>query len=149
MQNIHFDWDEKTGTCGCTLKYKDKCFIGFALCHPDDIDMKNKLMGQIIAEGRATARCLQHIRDNELKPQLRALKQLYYSMNKSKHFNPKSYENIMLYRQIRFLENDLIAIKEELARIKQNIKEYISQKENDHKLIRKYLKKKATLVEKD
>lgn len=133
-----YKWNEEKGYTSCCLYYKDLCFCGDAVCHPDDQDMKSKLTGMTIAEGRAIKKFLQHIREYELKPQLAILKQLYYSMNRSKHFNPKSYENIMLQRQIRFIKNQIDAINEEIAKVTKNIKNYIDDKEKSYAIIRKY-----------
>lgn len=131
-----YTWSERYGTATCTLFYKNYEFTGVANCHPDDQDMMSKLTGQTIAEMRATLKYLSFVRDCELQPQLKALKQLYYSMNYSKYFNPKSYEAKMLYRQINILKEDLTNIKIEIANIKTSLKEYIERKEKDHQKIR-------------
>jgi len=136
-------WVEETGEALCEIEYKDRVFIGGASCHPDDRDMMSRLTGTTIAEWRALIKCYTFIRDAEIKPQLKILKQLYHSMDKSKHFNPKSYESIMLFRQIHLLEKDLAGIKQELANAKQNLIEYIQQKEKDHIKIREFQNKKA------
>lgn len=133
-----YHWNEEAGIAGCTIEDEHgNKFYGGALCHPDDEDMKSKLAGQTIAEMRAMTQALRFKRDNELKPQLRVLKQLYYAMNRSKHFNPKSYENYMLYRQIRRTENDLATIKQELVQLKQSLSRYLSDKEICHAKLRK------------
>lgn len=129
-------WCEENGTAFCTIFYNNYTFTGEAQCHPDDRDMMSKLTGQTIAEMRATIKYLRFIRDCELQPQLKALKQLYYSMNYSKYFNPKSYEAKMLYRQINILKEDLTNIKIEITNIKTSLKEYIERKEKDHQKIR-------------
>ena len=67
---------------------------------------------------------------------LKALKQAYYSMNQSKKFNPKSYENKMLQRQIRQIEFDLDTIRDMLATEEQNLREYIQEKDKFYKRIR-------------
>lgn len=133
-------WSERYGTASCTLFYKQYEFTGIANCHPDDQDMMSKLTGQIIAEMRATIKYLQFIRDCELRPQLKSLYQLYYSMNHSKYFDPKSYEAKMLYRQISMLKEDLTNIKIEIANIRRSLREYINQKEKDHQKIREHHK---------
>ena len=61
-----------------------------------DQDMMSEKTGCEIANRRAEIMVLKGYVKNELKPRLRALKQLYYSMNRSKYFNEKSYENKML-----------------------------------------------------
>lgn len=129
-------WSEENGTAFCTIYYNKYSFMGEAQCHPDDRDMMSKLTGQTMAEMRATIKYLRFIRDCELQPQLKALKQLYYSMNYSKYFNPKSYEAKMLYRQINMLKEDLTNINIEISNIKKSLKEYIERKEKDHQKIR-------------
>lgn len=110
--------------------------VGTASCHPDDADMANNRTGQEIAYRRAEIEAYRKYR-NEIKIKLSALNQLYYSMNRSKNFNPKSYENRMLQRQIRFLKEDLAAVNELLATLQENLREYIQKKDDFYKAIRK------------
>ena len=137
-----YTWSERYSTATCTLFYKNYEFTGIANCHPDDKDMMSKLTGQTIAEYRATLKYLRFIRDCELQPQLKSLKQLYYSMNYSKYFNPKSYEVKMLYRQINQLTEDLKENKYLIDLTKSELKAYLTTKERDHKQLRDFLKKK-------
>lgn len=142
MNKVEYNWYAETGTAECIIYCGPLKFKGLSHCHPEDEDMMSKLTGETIAEGRALLTYLRHIKNNELKPQLKALKQLYYSMNRSKHFNPKSYEYRMLRRQICIVENNLSGIKEEITNIKTSLKEYLEQKEKDHKIIKEYRDKK-------
>ena len=135
-------WSEENGTAFATIFYKNYTFTGEAFCHPDDRDMMSKLTGQTIAEMRATIKYLRFIRDCELQPQLKALKQLYYSMNHSKYFSPKSYEAKMLYRQINILQEDLKENKYLIDFTKKELEAYLTTKERDHKQLRDFLKKK-------
>ena len=144
MKKPEYLWQPELGIAYCTIYYKDLEFCGMAVCHPDDNDMKSKLTGETIAEARAFISYLLHIRDYEIRPQLKALYQLYYSMKHSSQFTPRSYEAIMLYKQIHNLENDLANIKTEIANTKTFLKEYIAQKEKDHATIREYHKKKIS-----
>ena len=137
-----YTWSERYGTATCTLFYKNYEFTGVANCHPDDQDMMSKLTGQTIAEYRATLQYLRFIRDCELQPQLKALKQLYYSINHSKYFNPESYEATMLYRQINHLTEDLKENKYLIDLTKSELEAYLTTKERDHKQLRDFLKKK-------
>ena len=66
-----YDWSPEFGWATCTIYDHDTKFYGAAKCHPDDEDMKNRLAGQNIAEARASIQYLKHIRDNELRPQLK------------------------------------------------------------------------------
>ena len=134
----YFDYNKDTGETTCILTDGYNSFYGIAICNENDKDMQSEMTGSQIALWRATIKYLKHIKDNEIQPKLKALYQLYYSMNTSKKFNPKSYENIMLWRQIRNYENDLITINEQLATIKQELKDYIAQKDEFYKKIRKH-----------
>ena len=135
-------WSKDTGIALATIFYKQYEFTGEAQCHPDDQDMMSKLTGQTIAEYRATIKYLQFVRDCELQPRLKALKQLYYSMNHSKYFDPKSYEVKMLYRQINILKEDLKENKYLIDLTRANLKTYIATKERDHKQLREFIKKR-------
>ena len=115
MKNMPiFNWDAESGIASCILSNGEKVFTGFAHCHPDDVDMKGEKTGCEIALRRAKINALRGYRD-ELKTKLAALNQLYYSMNTSKRFNEKSYENKMLQRQIRQINFDLATTKEMIA----------------------------------
>jgi queuine/archaeosine tRNA-ribosyltransferase len=92
----------------------EKVFSGSARCHPDDTDMMSEKTGCEIALRRAKINTLKGYRD-ELKIALNTLNHLYYSMNKSKRFNEKSYENRMLQRRIRQITFDLATTKEMIA----------------------------------
>lgn len=123
-----FNWDEETGIASCILSDGEKVYTGFAHCHPDDEDMKGQKTGCEIAFRRAKINALRGYRD-ELKTQLKALNQLFYSINKSKKFNPKSYENRMLQRQIRMINFDLTTTKEMIANEELNLRAYIKSKD--------------------
>ena len=136
MKQPEYTWDEEQGIASCTLYYSDQEFIGMAICHPDDRDMQSKLTGQNIAEFRALIQAWRYKRDCELRPQLRALNQLYYSMNRSKYFDPTSYETKMLYRQINNIKNELEAVKIEIKVLTDDLKNYINIKEIYHNTVR-------------
>ena len=138
MKNIpEFDWNEEQGTATCILTDKNKkIYIGFATCHPDDQDMCSEKTGCEIALSRATIDYYRNLRDNEIKPALAALNQLYYSMNKSKSFNPNSYENKMLQRQIRLKTFDLTTVQEMIVAEQEKLKNFIKKKEEFYQLIR-------------
>ena len=131
-----FEWDEELGLASCIITDGENTFYGQAHCHDDDLDMMNEKTGCEIAFKRAKIDCLRFKRDCELKPMLKALKQAYYSMNQSKQFNPKSYENKMLQRQIRQIEFDLDTIRDMLNTEEQNLREYIQEKDKFYKRIR-------------
>lgn len=123
-----FNWDENAGVASCILSDGEKVFTGFAQCHPDDRDMSSEKTGCEIAFRRARISALRGYRD-ELKTKLKALNQLFYSMNRSYRFNEKSYENVMLQRQIRMINFDLATTKEMIATEEQSLRQYLSDKD--------------------
>ena len=81
---------------------------------------------------------------NDLKLKLSALNQLYYSMNQSKKFNPKSYENLMLQRQICLIKDDLAIAKHQLAVLQLQLYDYILNKDTIYEKIRECRKKRQS-----
>lgn len=137
MKQPTYFWNEDWGMARCTLYYKDFKFTGIAFCHDDDKDMQSKLTGQTIAETRALIKYYRHLRDNEIKPELKALKQFYYDIIQSQRINKNSYEFRYLCKQIRKKTFELDTIKKELANISKFLKDYIESKDKTHKAIRK------------
>ena len=131
----YFEWDETLGIAYCELTDGERVWIGMAECHEDDFDMKNEKTGCEIAFRRARIKALKE-KKRDLKLQLSALNQAYYSMNRSKHFNPKSYENRMLRRQIHLIESDLNTFKDMIATEEQNLITYLKEKDKFYKHIR-------------
>ena len=131
-----FNWDPEEGVASCIIKYKNQTFCGVAMCHEGDKDMMSEKTGMEIAYRRATIDYLKYVRDMELKPALKALKQLYYTMKHSTHFNPKSYENSKLQRHIRMYEFDLETINELIVDERKNLKDYINKKDEFYKKTR-------------
>ena len=131
-----FNWDPEEGVASCIIKYKNQTFCGVAMCHEEDKDMMSEKAGMEIAYRRATIDYLKYVRDMELKPALKALKQLYYTMKHSTHFNPKSYENSKLQRHIRMYEFDLETINELIVNERKNLKDYIDKKDEFYKKTR-------------
>ena len=131
-----FGWDPQNGFATCILSDGKNTFVGQAECAEEDMDMISEKTGCTIALMRAEIEYYIHVRDNEILPALKALKQLYYSMNRSKHFNEFSYENKMLRRQIHQKETDLAVIKQMLNDEKQELKTMIEEKDYFYKRVR-------------
>ena len=131
-----FNWDPEEGVASCIIKYKNQTFCGVAMCHEEDKDMMSEKTGMEIAYRRATIDYLKYVRDMELKLALKALKQLYYTMKHSTHFNPNSYENSKLQRHIRMYEFDLETINELIVDERKNLKDYIDKKDEFYKKTR-------------
>lgn len=66
------------------------------------------------------------------------LNQLYYSMNRSKYFNPKSYENKMLQRQIRQKQDDISYVNDSIKNAKDELNYIIKEKDKFYQSIRKH-----------
>jgi hypothetical protein len=131
-----FTWNEETKTCTCEIVSKyGRIFKGTATCHPDDFDFGNRLVGERIASGRVYIEVLKAAK-HDAEVSLAALKQVYYSINQSQRFNPKSYETLMLLRQIRLAEEEVQEIKEMIKEEKQAIKDYVATKEELYKALR-------------
>lgn len=64
-------------------------------------------------------------------------------MKHSKKYNKKSYENKMLYRQIKNLEEDLKLTKDLIKNYKESLNKYIKEKDERFKQIRAYRNKKG------
>lgn len=124
-----FKWDDDKGIAICIIHTPYGDFGGSATCHTDDKDMMSEKVGCEIAYCRAAIKMLIYQRDCQIKPALKALKQLYYSMKHSKKFNPKSYESKMLRRQIENWEFDLDIVNDMLDTERKYVHDYITTKE--------------------
>lgn len=137
IKKVDSSFDEETRTTYCYITdEKGRISIGEAICHETDADMMSWRTGEEIAFRRAKIHYLQTVRSCDLKPALAALKHLYGCMAHSTKFNPNSYENSMLQRQIRLLEFDLTTNKEMIAYERKNLKDYIDGKEKIYQRIR-------------
>lgn len=124
-----FEWNSDAGIAICIIHTPYGDFEGSATCHTDDKDMMSEKVGCEIAYCRATIKMLTFQKECQIKPALKALKQLYYSMKHSKKFNPKSYENVMLRRQIQNWEFDLSIVNDMLNTERKYLNDYITTKE--------------------
>ena len=118
-------WNEETGETLCSYTFHGRTFYGRSICHPDYQEFKSQYVGGTIAEARAQLSALIQWRDCELKPGLKALKQLYYSVNTSKYYDSESYMAKMLQRQIELKEMDISTANEQITEIKKYLKDYV------------------------
>ena len=135
MKKTH-NWDQEAGTAYCIIEYNGQKFGGYASCHPDDIPFLSPLTGGYIAECRADIKYYQHIKNNELYPQIKALKHLLNIIQQNKNYNPKSMEIKKLYKEIELKEKELTDIKEKIQEMKTSLNDYIKAKEKIHNRIR-------------
>lgn len=132
-----YSYDPATGKSICHMQYKNEIFIGEATCHPHDTDMMSERVGCYIAEVRAAIKCTQFIKNHELRPALQALKHLESIYKTSPQCDENSKEFLMLRRQIQQVQKQLAAAQNEIALLKQNLKEYIDAKDKIYNKIRK------------
>jgi len=141
-----YNWNEETGKA--IVKVEDNMghtFIGVAQCHPDDMDIKSKNLGLELADIRARLNAIRHIRDNEIKPALKMLKHLQSTMEKSKRYNPKSYEARMLRRQIHMHQSDLLNIKNLISDYKVYMKDLTASAASIRKVNTKLAEEKENM----
>lgn len=139
--SVEYNWDAENGVAKCVLVLEgNKKFSGYAFCAEEDKDMKSQITGCTIALFRAQLSAFIDERDNILKPGLRALKDLYYSINRSKEYNPKSYEAKMLYRKIRQKEEDIKFLNKFIKDKKAELTKYIDDKETFYQELRSFRK---------
>lgn len=144
-----FDWDPDLRMAHCELDMKgDGIFVGAAICHDDDMDMCNQLTGETIAYFRACIGYYKFLKNNRIKPGLKALNQLLYSTNRSKKYNPDSYEAKMIRSQISVYEDELEGIKEAIATLEKDLNDYINIKDEKYKVIRMNRKAKELGLDK-
>ena len=134
LKDIEYKYGE--GSAVCIIKYNGYDFVGRADCHPDDEDFESERVGLTIAEARANIRVLRHIRDCEIKPQLKILKHLYDNMRSSTKHNIYSYEAKMMRSQIRAIEKELATINNAIADEQKFVKDYINGKDKMYKRLR-------------
>lgn len=94
------------------------------MCHPDDWDSMNWRTGLTIAEARANIKVLKFKRNTEVKPALKALKDLWNCSNiKSRD------KNTALKTRIKELEETLTVVNNDIAGEEQFIKDYLKEKD--------------------
>lgn len=143
IKQPQIEWNEHTKMASCIIEADGEVYYGAASCHPDDYDMCSEKTGCEIAMRRATISAYRGYK-RTIKIRLSALNQYYYSINMSKRFNEKSYENKMLQRQIRFLNDDLATVNKLIDSEYENLRLYIKEKDKFYKQVRYIRNEKAT-----
>lgn len=98
-----------------------------------------------IAERRCKIKILQHIKNNQIIPQIQAYEHLISTMLNSKQLNPQSYEFKRIKAEYDNLLNQYTAIKNKIEYSQSKLREYIFNKESVNKFLRL---RKATEKEK-
>lgn len=125
----HYYFDNEQGTAYCFITDGNKTHAGLAQCHEEDRPFMSERTGLQIAECRAEIAALKNIKDNELLPAYKALQHLQTNIKTSKYYNPKAYEARMLRRQVCIKQNELAAVKQEIATLEQFLNDYIEAKD--------------------
>ena len=141
IDKINTTYDFENNIASADVLIDDRKFTTYAKCCNEDADMCSPNTGCEIANKKLAIRIAKEYK-RDLKIGLAALEQLYYSMNRSKYFNPKSYENKMLYSQIQIYKNDLAEINKFIAEKEQDLKAYITEKDKFYKQVRNLRKRK-------
>lgn len=131
-----FNYNEHQGTTTCTISDGQNTFIGTAKCHPDDRDCMSEFTGCEIAECRCKIKILQHIKNNQIIPQIQAYEHLISTMLNSKQLNSQSYEFKRIKAEYDNLLNQYTAIKNKIKYSQSKLREYITNKESVNKFIR-------------
>ncbi len=143
-----FNYNEHRGTTICTISDGQNTFIGKAKCHPDDRDCMSEFTGCEIAERRAKIKILQHIKNNQIIPQIQAYEHLISTMLNSKQLNPQSYEFTRIKAEYDNLLAQYAIIKEKIKNSQNKLKEYLTNREKVNKFIRlKKTKEKEKLFQ--
>lgn len=135
--HLDFFFDEDKGITTCNYRIGDKNFIGKAYCHSDDSDFKAKITGESISERRAKIKHLKYELNCNLRPGLAALKQLYFSVDRSKSYNKTDYLAKALVRQIKIKESEIDLLKDIIKDQEDSLKDYIDEKEKLYQRLRK------------
>lgn len=89
-----------------------------------------------IAERRCKIKILQHIKNNQIIPQIQAYEHLISTMLNSKQLNPQSYEFKRIKAEYDNLLNQYTAIKNKIKYSQSKLREYITNKESINKFLR-------------
>lgn len=134
------DYDYTDGISTCIIVTKDgRTAIGSAYCHPNDYDVASEFTGCHIAFLRACIEDLRYQRD-VIMQQIQSLKDYYYTINQKDDFNEDAYEIRMLKRRIKYLENRLEQIRDDINGTQESLTTYIQVK---HEYAEKYRKRLA------
>lgn len=89
-----------------------------------------------IAERRCKIKILQHIKNNQIIPQIQAYEHLISTMLNSKQLNPQSYEFKRVKAEYDNLLKQYTAIKNKIKYSQSKLREYILNKEYINKFIK-------------
>ena len=120
----------------CIIKVKDKEFMGYALCHPNDNDYYNERTGKTIAEARAMIKYQQYLKAEE-RTKLHAL---YEVRRRFKLTNRLSHEYVIITKFIHEHEERLNEIINAIQENRDFLYSYINEKDKLYKRLREIKK---------
>lgn len=151
-QDVRFVHVEETGETICYLlayiNGQYQMCIGSTYCHEEDKEFSSNLVGEHIAYQRAFIKVCKLVKLDLLSRQA-AMNELYYAINKSKHFNKKSYEAKMIFRKINQYKTTISQLTDLIKNTQDELKEYIDEKTNQHRLLKKIRAKTQSIEDKD
>ena len=128
--------EEKLKTAYVEFEYDGLTFCGIAKCHPSDEDMQSEKVGMYIAELRAKIKFMQYQKRID-KAKADALKNLLFSMDRSKHFDRNSYAVKRLYKHLKAAMIDVENDRKLIEDYRIEIKRYIDTKDIFYKYVRR------------
>lgn len=139
MIDLQYKWNEETNTATVSCEtLNGEILSASATCHPDDADMCSRQTGNIVAEFRLLIKCHQYEKNNILRPQLKILYHLKSLYERDPNYNEHSYENKMLRKQIRIVEEEIEATKKDIENIRKELKDFIDCKDSFYRKVRKH-----------
>lgn len=138
LKDYKYDYCEEEGIMHCIVMYPgsddlDYAGFGFAYCHPDDIKYKSQRTAGVIAEYRAEIDLLRKIKKFKLQPGIAALEHALSTMQQSPQYNDNSYEAKRLKRELKNYKLDIRDIDITIDELEQNLKIYLSRKDDLHR----------------
>lgn len=131
-----FFFNPDDGSSLCIITTKAKTYLGSAQCREADRDMMSEKTGCEIAYHRAIIHALED-RLSNLQNELSGLNKYFYTVNQSKHFQPKGYMERMLHRQIQQREDDIEITKNMIETEKKYLKQFMADKAEFYQKVRR------------
>lgn len=139
MKEPMFNYDEATSTTICIIEDKDKTFVGYATCHPDDMEFCSVRTGEQIAATRAYIDYLKDIK-RDIQFELKSFKRFYNDIKNMPQYNKEDYTVRHLLKIIKKLTEELSTVQSDIKQEKKNLSLFIDSK---NELYRKLEKQKA------
>ncbi len=124
-----FIWEEGSQVASCVLfdTATNETFVGMAKCAEEDLDFASSKTGLYIAQQRAT---IKYLKAQKKKAQIKVntLHDFYFSVNTSKHFDPKEYLERKLMKHYHRAKLDIKTYDTTIELYENSLAEFIEQK---------------------